>query len=146
MLKYLIACLGNPLMGDDGIGTLIAKELASEGLEVVICGSDLSPVLVRLDNLEVLIIVDAIDWGANPGSVIVARLEDFEEVRLRMSHSLPVTEILKLMKKLFGKPSDVYIIGVQPGHIKPGIEFTPQVRKAIHTVTAKVKDILAKIN
>lgn len=133
-------------MGDDGVGLLVAKELISEGLEVVTCGSDLSSVLAKLDDLDTLIIVDAVDWGAQPGSVIVAKLEDLEEAKFRVSHSLPATEILKLMKKIFGKPSETYIIGVQPGRIEPSSELTPQVRKAIREVTAKIKDMLAKIN
>jgi len=144
-VKLLIACLGNPLMGDDGVGTVVAGELAKLGYEVVVCGSDLSPVLTRAEEVDALIIVDAVDWGAEPGSVLTARLEDLEERRVRTSHSLRVSEVIRLMKSVFGRPSEVYVVGVQPERVEPSTELSLSVRRAIASLVARVKELVTRL-
>jgi hydrogenase maturation protease len=144
-VKPLIACLGNPLMGDDGAGVVVAGELARLGYEVVVCGSDLSPVLARAGETDALIIVDAVDWGAEPGSVLTAKLEDLEERRVRASHYLQVSEVIKLMKKAFGKPLEVYVVGVQPERVKPSTELSLSVRQALNNVIARVRELVVRL-
>jgi len=133
------------LMGDDGVGTVVASELAKLGYEVVVCGSDLSPVLTRAEEVDALIIVDAVDWGAEPGSVLTARLEDLEECRVRASHPLRVSEVIRLMRSVFGRPSEVYVVGVQPERVEPSTELSPSVRRALGDVMAKVKELLTRL-
>ncbi len=141
-MKCLIACLGNPLMGDDGAGVAVAGELAKLGYEVVVCGSDLSPVMARVEEVNVLIIVDAVNWGAKPGSVLTARLDDLEEEPVRASHSLRVSEVIKLMRKAFGHPLEVYVVGIQPERVEPSTELSPSVRQAVNEAVAKVRELL----
>jgi len=52
-MRCLVACLGNPLMGDDGAGIAVASELTRLGYEVVVCGSDLAPVVTRIEEIDV---------------------------------------------------------------------------------------------
>jgi hydrogenase maturation protease len=144
-VKLLIACLGNPLMGDDGVGILAANELAKLGCEVVVCGSDLSPILARSEEIDVLVIVDAVDWGAKPGSILTAKLEDLEEDRVRTSHSLRVSEVVRLMKYVFGRPSKVYVVGVQPERVEPSTELSPSVRQALGDVIERVRKLVMKL-
>ncbi len=132
-------------MGDDGVGTVVAGELAKLGYEVVVCGSDLSPVLTRAEEVDALIIVDAVDWGAEPGSVLTARLEDLEERRVRTSHSLRVSEVIRLMKSVFGRPSEVYVVGVQPERVEPSTELSLSVRRAIASLVARVKELVTRL-
>lgn len=145
LVKYLIACLGNPLMGDDGVGSVVAHELAKQGYEVVTCGSDLSPVLTRIEEVDLLIIVDAVDWGAEPGSVFVARLNEVSEVYTRSSHRLGVTDMLKVMMKVFGKPVDAYLVGIQPKRVEPATELTSKVKPAVDEAVARVKELIEKV-
>jgi len=144
-VRPLIACLGNPLMGDDGVGAAVASELAKLGYEVVVCGSDLSPVLTRVEEVDSLIIVDAMDWGAEPGSVLTAKLEDLEEGRVRTSHSLRVSDAIKLVRSVFGRPSEVYVVGIQPERVEPSTELSPSVRRAVNDVVAKVRELFARL-
>lgn len=143
-MKYLIACLGNPLMGDDGIGPAVASELAKQGYEVVTCGSDLSLVLTRIEDVDLLIIVDAVDWGAEPGSVFVAKIDEVNEVSAWSSHRLGVISMLKIMMKIFKKPVNAYLVGVQPERVEPVAELTSKVKLAVNEVVVKVKELIRK--
>jgi hydrogenase maturation protease len=144
-MRLLIACLGNPMMGDDGVGVAVAGELAKQGYEVVVCGSDLAPVLARVEEVDALIIVDAVDWGAEPGSILTAKLEDLEESRVRASHFLRVSEVVGLMREAFGRPSEVYVVGVQPERVEPSTELSPSVRRALGDVTTRVRELVMKL-
>ncbi|MDH5816286.1 MAG: hydrogenase maturation protease [Candidatus Nezhaarchaeota archaeon] len=143
-MKYLIACLGNPLMGDDGVGLAVARELAKRGHEVVTCGPDLSSVLTKVDDIDLVIVVDAIDLEAEPGSVFVLKLEDVDEVPARSSHTLRATRMLKTMMRVFRKPIDAYLVGVQPERVEPATELTPRVKSAISEVVAKVEELIMR--
>lgn len=132
-------------MGDDGVGPAVARELAKQGYEVVTCGSDLSPVLTRIENVDLLIVVDAVDWGAKPGSVFVAKLDEVNEVYARCSHRLGVTSMLKVMMKVFKKPENVYLVGVQPERVEPVAELTPKVKLAVDEVVARVRELIEKL-
>ncbi|MEM2314845.1 MAG: hydrogenase maturation protease [Candidatus Nezhaarchaeales archaeon] len=134
--------MGSPLMGDDSIGLAVAHELAKRGYEVVACGSDLSPVLTRMEDIDLLIVVDAIDLGAKPGSVFVLKLEEVNEVPARTSHTIGVISMLKIMMKVFQKPMDTYLVGVQPERVKHSTELTPKVRLAINEVVVKVEELI----
>lgn len=144
-MRCLVACLGNPLMGDDGAGIAVASELTKLGYEVVVCGSDLAPVVTRIEEIDVLIVVDAVDWGAEPGSVLTAKLDDLEERRAGTSHSLRVSEVIKLIRKAFGGPREVYVVGIQPERIELSTELSPSVRRAVNEAVAKVRELLARL-
>lgn len=131
-------------MGDDGVGLAVAYELASQGYEVVTCGSDLSSVLTRIEDVDLLIIIDAVDWGAEPGSVLVAKFDEVSEAYARSSHRIGVTNMLKVMMKTFDKTLDVYLIGIQPERLEPVSELTPKVKSAINEVVARVKELIER--
>ncbi|MCS7139301.1 MAG: hydrogenase maturation protease [Candidatus Nezhaarchaeota archaeon] len=145
-MKYIIACLGNPLMGDDGFGPAVARELIKRGHRNVVFNSDPLNLLTQLDDVDLVIIVDAVNLGVEPGSLFVAKLDDVREIAPRSSHSLPVTEILKIMRKILRKPMEVYIIGVQPARIEPGEDLTPPVQCAIKDAVLKIEELIVEKN
>jgi hydrogenase maturation protease len=74
----IVACFGNVLRADDGVGPAVAQALQSERLpdgvrvlEVGIGGIHLVQEL--LDGVDLLLIVDAVDLGRPPGTVVVQR-------------------------------------------------------------------------
>ncbi len=132
-------------MSDDGLGPKVAHELIKRGYNnVVVCGSDLSSVLTHLDDVDLVIVIDIIDWRAKPGTLLVARLDDIEEVMTRSSHNLPITGMLKIMKRTLRESMEIYIIGVQPERVELGDSLTPPVECAVREVIAKIEELLAK--
>jgi hydrogenase maturation protease len=77
-VNAIVACFGNVLRADDGVGPAVAQALCTEQLpegvrvlEVGIGGIHLVQEL--LDGCDVLLIVDAVDLGRPPGTVVVQR-------------------------------------------------------------------------
>jgi len=76
-MTVLVACFGNVLRADDGLGVVIAERLVDDPLppgarvlEVDIGGIRLVQELMAGD-VEVLIVVDAVDLGRSAGTVVV---------------------------------------------------------------------------
>ncbi|MBA3891916.1 MAG: hydrogenase maturation protease [Gemmatimonadaceae bacterium] len=75
-MQILVACFGNVLRGDDGFGIVVAQRLVESGvpssvrvLEIGIGGIHLVQEL--LDPVDALVVVDAVDVGRPPGTVVV---------------------------------------------------------------------------
>jgi len=73
-----VACFGNVLRADDGVGPAVAAALSTESLpegvrvlEVGIGGIHLVQEL--LSGTDVLLVVDAVDLGRAPGTVVIQR-------------------------------------------------------------------------
>ena len=106
--ETLVAGLGNPLMGDDGIGPAVVARLESRGVPVglraVDVGSDVSR-LAHIWNGEPSIwLVDAVEAENAPGAMV--RLEHSQLVALpggqSSSHELSVSDNLRWL--LHGLP------------------------------------------
>jgi hydrogenase maturation protease len=74
----IVACFGNVLRADDGVGPAVARALLAERLpdgvrvlEIGIGGIHLVQEL--LGGVDLLLIVDAVDLGRSPGTVVVQR-------------------------------------------------------------------------
>ena len=86
----LVACFGNVLRADDGVGPAVAQALLAESLpdgvrvlEVGIGGIHLVQELMT--GVDVLLVVDAVDLGRTPGSVIVQRPDVLDVSTLSVS-------------------------------------------------------------
>lgn len=134
----LVIGLGNPLRGDDGVGSRIIEEL--EGLELpdgvmVVEGGTAGLGLIGLmEGYQRVIVVDAADMGHPPGRVV--RFTP-PEVQLKTvepalsPHEIGLWEVLALAETLEVIPAEVVIIGIQPSRLGEGAELSPEVERAI---------------
>ncbi len=95
--------LGNPLMGDDGVGPFIVTELLRHrpGLYALELGTDLLGIQSHRPYPARLLIVDAVHTGAPPGQIhrwdrsTVTRIP-----RSSSAHQLSALEVLRLMDRM----------------------------------------------
>lgn len=80
-MNAVVACFGNVLKADDGVGPAVAEALLAASLpdgvrvmEVGIGGIHLVQELLR-EPADILLIVDAVDLGRPPGNIVVQRPE-----------------------------------------------------------------------
>ena len=77
--KVLVAGVGNVLRRDDGFGVAVAQQLATNGsmraeVDVIETGiGGMSIVQQLMNGYQALIVVDAIDCGAQAGTIVVMR-------------------------------------------------------------------------
>lgn len=139
----LVVCLGNPLVGDDAFGHLVAEELRRAGWEdVVVSGPDLAPVISRLEEIDTLVLVDAVDWGSEPGDLLVRRLEEVEDESGLVSHSISPLKVVKTLRAVTGRPPRVYVVGVNPGRVGPGEGISEAVRRSVAPAVSEILRIL----
>lgn len=141
-MKFVL-CLGSFFASDDVFGIIVAEELMRRGLKnVEVCGSDLSPLMSKMEEVETLIIVDAVDWGAKPGEIFVKKLEEIEDFSGLTTHGISPILMVRVLKEVIGKPKEVYLVGVQPAKLELGMEHSEDIRKSVGNVVEIVSNLL----
>jgi hydrogenase maturation protease len=122
--KTAIVGVGNPLIGDEGIGVYIAEKLKSAPLpaDVVVVdgGTHFWGDEEILNHAQKLIIVDAVVGGGDPGTIYrfgLDELEDETEDIKLSSHDMGLIEKLRMTRLAGSSPEQVVIIGVEPATV-----------------------------
>ena len=150
MKKTLVLGLGNILLSDEGVGVRVVERLQEcYGLppEVQILdggtlGLDLLP---YVENSDRLLVVDALEVGAEPGTL--ARLEG-DEVPAYFAPKISVHQMglvdLLAAARLAGYALEKLVLwGAQPGKMDVGLELSPAVAAQVEPLVEKV---LAELN
>ncbi|MEI7893361.1 MAG: hydrogenase maturation protease [Myxococcales bacterium] len=119
MCKTAVVCLGNELVGDDGVGIRVGRVLSGLPLPqhvTLLVRPNLGFELIEL--LEVfdrIVLVDAMRGGGSAGTCVVLDPEGAAAMAnsASCSHSIGITEILELSRHLHGKLATVSIVGVE---------------------------------
>jgi hydrogenase maturation protease len=144
--KVAVLGLGNDLLRDDGIGIYVVRELAGtvdQGkVDIIDGGSSIDIFFLIEDQIEKLIIIDAMDAGEKPGEVKVINIDDLHRVGSSpvSLHDMDIPANLKILSISNPALKSVVVIGVQAADIGPGLELTPEVAAAV----PKVVDIAMK--
>jgi hydrogenase maturation protease len=144
-MAVLVLGLGNTLMSDDGFGvraieTLAARYCLPETVRLLDGGTLGLDLLPRLEGVERLLIVDALEMLGAPGTVF--RLEGEEVPRAfagKLSvHQLGVQDLLALAELQGHLPRELVVWGVQPESIEMGTELTAAATAALEPVVQGV--------
>jgi hydrogenase maturation protease len=145
-----IVGLGNPAMGDDGVGAEIAEILDAQvrsgqwraPVEVINAERDPLAALHCLAEGKRVLLVDAIDMGREPGSVRAFSAQDAQPRCLRgagSTHLLPIGQIISLASAL-GYAARLRMIGIQTARIGAGQPISPELRARIGAIVQTVKE------
>ncbi len=122
MINTLILGLGNPILGDDGVGWRVAQELqralGSTPYEIDCLSLGGLSLMERLVGYDRAILVDAIQTGAQPiGNVAVlplAELSDPGMGHISAAHDTTLQTALRLGRDLGAHlPQQITIVGVE---------------------------------
>jgi hydrogenase maturation protease len=142
--RVLVACVGNVLRGDDGFGPAVAARLdrLPEGAEVVETGIGGVALLQELmAGCEGLILIDAVDRAAEPGTVFVIEPEVGEAVHVPDLHLANPDRVLTMAKALGALPDRVLIVGCQPGLVDElDDRLSPPVQRAVRLAVSRVEE------
>ena len=144
-MAILVLGLGNTIMSDDGFGVRAVETLASryqwpEQVKLLNGGTLGLDLLPHLKGVERLLIIDALEMDAPPGTV--ARLEGEAVPRVMAGklsvHQLGVQDLLTVAELLGHHPAELVFWGVQPAYLTMGSELTVKVAAALEPVIAGV--------
>jgi hydrogenase maturation protease len=149
--RILVAGVGNIFLGDDGFGVEVVRRLAKrelpEGVEVVdfgIRGMDLAYALQ--EDYEVVVFVDAIPRGEEPGTVYLLEpeIEKDGEVVLD-THGMDPVKVIKLSRALGAKPTRTLVVGCEPQVVLSGEDYDDMLMELSDPVHAAVEEAVTLV-
>lgn len=154
----VILALGNPLRGDDGVGSAVLHALSLSGrvppdVDLVDGGAAGLETALLLQGYRRALVVDAAEmdrpagnWCALPARVAMANPADRTAGGRRLppvsAHSAGLADALRLAEALHLLPNVVTIYGVQPRSIgwEPGL--SPEVQAAVPVVCEAILEAI----
>ncbi|MBP2018897.1 hydrogenase maturation protease [Symbiobacterium terraclitae] len=148
--RVVVVGIGNPGRGDDGAGPrvarLLARQLRPEAPEgpcdriVAAIAAETTPEAEagRIAALgpDCVLLVDAVDFGAPPGS---SRLFGEEDLTARLgwfAHRPPLALLMRYLQERTG--ARVVLLGIQPRDVGWSARMTPPVRAASSAVVRRL--------
>ena len=144
-MSILVLGLGNTIMSDDGFGVKVVTTLLSryhfQGPVKLLDGGTLGlDLLPHLEEIESLLIIDALDMRSEPGYSF--RLEGDEVPRAFASklsvHQMGLQDLLAVAELQGHVPRNLVVGGVQPECIEMGTEMTATVAATVEPVVTSV--------
>lgn len=158
--RILIVGVGNVLHGDDGFGVEVARQLADRELppgvtvaETGIGGIHLVHELMA--GYDALIVVDAVDHGRPPGTVLVMtpQIPDIHDLPLDQRHDLmadmhlATPDLALMIAKAVGVlPDRTLMVGCQPVEIDTlGVGLTQVVQHSVLTAVVEIDRCVSEL-
>lgn len=152
-MKILVLGLGNILLRDEGVGVRVIERLRErytfpDHVTVLDGGTLGLDLLEYLEDASHVIIVDAVNAGQEPGTLI--RLVNGEIPAFlghKVSpHQVGLQDLLALAKLRGHLAEEVILWGVQMAHLEPGLDLSPAVGAQVEPLTVHVIQELARWN
>jgi len=144
--KVVVIGVGNPLLGDEGLGIAAVERLKKRPLprtvEVVDAGTDSLDALLDAKDAERVIIVDAVDANAEPGALIRLNADDLfrsESEPLLSLHQLSLKESLCLAELTGFDRNRLTIIGMQPEKVEPSMSLSDTVKERMDSLIREIE-------
>ena len=142
-MKTLVLGLGNPILGDDGIGIRVVQELRKRvnGVEFKECSIAGVGVLDEIDGYDRVVIIDAIKTGTgDPGTIYKLKLENFDKTCPMGSHGCGLATVIELGRRIgykVPKVIDIYAIEVKNNE-EFGEDLTPELAKQMDNIVETI--------
>jgi hydrogenase 3 maturation protease len=140
--ELAIVAIGNPLRGDDAAGTLLVRRLRpAPGVHLIEAEeapeNHLGPIAAARPST--ILIVDAVDLGAAPGSVALLVADDLQGYAAS-THRVPLGLLMDVLAQQ--TRADVLLLAIQPGQLLLGGAVSPNVEASVGAVAQTLDDLL----
>ena len=154
--RVLVAGVGNALRGDDGFGIAVVAELQDQlpsGVDIIETGiGGIGIVHQLMDGYDALVIVDAVERAAVPGTVFVlvpqvphVDTPTFDEWRVQLAdlHLAEPSRVLRIARAAGVLPAEVFVVGCQPQSCEDFEEgLSPVVAEAVPVAARHVRRLV----
>jgi hydrogenase maturation protease len=143
--KITILGIGNTLFTDEGVGIhllpILEEKFKNDEDIVIIEGlTDGMKLLGPVEDAENLIIIDAINAGKDPGTIISLKGDEIPAYfGVKMSiHQMGFQEVLLAAKLRERYPKRIAMFGLQPSSLELGLELTETISEKLQELAAAV--------
>jgi hydrogenase maturation protease len=142
--RIAVLGLGNLMRTDDAVGMLALERLRADArfpqaiplIEGGTLGLDL---LYALDGFTHVLALDAIDAGAQPGTVLRYESDAIADLPVSKSvHLLGFSDLISSMRLIGNAPAQLVVLGIQPQTIGWGTELTSLVQASLELLLEHV--------
>ena len=129
--------LGNPLMGDEGVGVVLVQEFAQvaadyPSVDFVDAGTGGLSILHQMDGRAKAVLVDCALMGEVPGTIRRFVLDEVASVKPLSGLSVHEGDVLKIveMARALGQcPGEIVFLAIEPQAVAPGSTFSGPLRR-----------------
>ena len=157
--KILIVGLGNPILGDDGVGWVVARKVESrlhemdESVEVDYLSLGGLSLMERLVGYEKVILIDSLTTGKHPqGEVITFTLEDLVDLtsgHTTSAHDTSLKTALVTGRQLgaiLPDDKDIHVVAIESQHVYDIQEgLTPAIAAAVPAAVERVLELFRRL-
>lgn len=149
--RVLVLGIGNLVMSDDGVGVKVVQQLQreyvfGENVEIMDGGTLGLDLLPKLEGIDHLIVVDAVETGREAGTCVRLAGEELPvALETKLSpHQMGLKDLLSVARLLGHSPGEMVLIGVQPGSVDMDTELTAEVAAVLQVLVDNVLEELKK--
>ncbi len=138
--RFGVVGIGTVIRGDDGAGCVVVEKLGGDfPMPIVDCAEvpENYGGWVERRDLEVVVYVDAVDFGGEPGEVRIIPLEKMMQ-SATSTHHLSLHYMIRFLKEEWD--GDALLVGIQPVSIEIGEGICDEVAAGVEVLAG----ILAK--
>lgn len=142
-MTILVLALGNPLLGDEGVGLRALELLKSSGglppsVELLDGGTSGLSLLPQLRAASKVLVLDAVRAGMAPGTVVKLDGMKLGRVPLEVTspHQLGLSDLVAACR-LAGGPEEIVVLGVEPESMSLGVGLSASVSQALEKLVAE---------
>ena len=139
--------IGNPDRGDDALGLAAVERLREDppaGARLETARGDMVGLLERFGEAETVILVDAVQAGQEPGSLLSFEAGDGELkpglANFASSHSFNLAEAIELARSLGKLPPRLIVHGVEGASYDFGEALSPAVAEALEPLVERIRE------
>lgn len=148
--QVCLMAVGNVLTGDDGLGPYVLETLQAAydfpaSLQVMEVGTPGIDLTMFLENVEALVVVDAVKATAPAGTLKRYGKEDLLKGTLPLvmsPHEPSLREALMRLQLVGTGPKTVSLIGAVPAHLELNESLSAPMRAAVPAIVAAVLEEL----
>jgi hydrogenase maturation protease len=135
--EFVIIGLGNPIMGDDGLGLCALEKLAlgwcfEDSTELLDGGTWGLSLIPSIEGARGVLFLDAVRTNSAPGTVVELRGDEIpRKLATKLSpHEIDLREVLAVLQLRGTLPVEMSVIGVEPEDVdlREGLSATVQSR------------------
>jgi hydrogenase 3 maturation protease len=127
--------IGNDMRGDDGLGSLLARELMNllkDFQHVTVYDTGTVPEnftgAIKEDNPSHIIIIDAVEMDERPGYIRLIAKDEIANYGIS-THALPLSFLIRYLESEFA--AQIVLLGIQPKNLDLTNEISIEVEKSI---------------
>jgi hydrogenase 3 maturation protease len=131
--KVIILGIGNTMRSDDGAGSILASRIQGKAPLIVFnAGTTPENYLEKIikERPDTIVVIDAADFGGNPGEFELLEAKDIKTVNLFSTHNASISLTINYLQN--NLEADIIILIIQPKSIILGDKISSEIEDTLN--------------